>query len=79
MLRKRLTYTLVILTGIVLAHALTLTATTVIKVTVGRPRPDIIDRCQPQSGAMNGVPYGLVTQAICTTALDSSLLRDGFR
>ncbi len=67
------------LLGLILAHALTLTATTIIKVTVGRPRPDVIDRCQPRAGAANGVPYGLVTDAICTVDPSSALIRDGFR
>ncbi|UZJ56893.1 hypothetical protein CBS101457_006213 [Exobasidium rhododendri] len=67
------------LLGFVLSHAITLTATTVVKVTVGRPRPDLIDRCQPRPGSANATPYGLVTQAICTTDLGSHLLRDGFR
>lgn len=33
---------------------------------VGRPRPDLIDRCQPVAGASNGAVYGLATVAICT-------------
>ena len=28
---------------------------------------------------MNASPYGLVTDAICTAALDGSILKDGFR
>jgi diacylglycerol diphosphate phosphatase/phosphatidate phosphatase len=65
--------------GLLLTHAITLTATTVVKVTVGRPRPDLIDRCQPIAGSINAIPYGLVTEAICTTSPDSHLIRDGFR
>jgi len=65
--------------GLVLTHALTLTITTLIKVTVGRPRPDLIDRCQPAAGAMNGSPYGLATQAVCTTPITDHIIRDGFR
>ena len=67
------------LLGFVLANALTLTITTIVKVTVGRPRPDIIARCQPLPGSANGVPYGLVTDAICSVGTDSKILRDGFR
>ncbi|KAI0709298.1 phosphatidic acid phosphatase type 2/haloperoxidase [Earliella scabrosa] len=47
------------------------------KVTVGRPRPDLIDRCQPMAGAVDP-PLGLSTEAICTQT-DVALLRDGFR
>lgn len=65
--------------GIVVTHALTLTATTIIKVTVGRPRPDFIDRCQPVPGSNNAPVYGLATEAICTTDPNSHLLQDGFR
>ncbi|KDN44931.1 acid phosphatase/Vanadium-dependent haloperoxidase [Tilletiaria anomala UBC 951] len=67
------------LLGLILAHALTVTATTIIKVTVGRPRPDVIDRCQPPGEASNASPYGLVTDAICTRPVDSSIITDGFR
>jgi len=64
--------------GNVLSVALTTVITTIVKVMVGRPRPDLLDRCQPSSSASNGIPYGLVTSAICTTA-DMSRLREGFR
>lgn len=67
------------LLGFVLANALTVTITTLIKVTVGRPRPDLIDRCQPIPGSVNRTPYGLVTDAICTVSPDNHTLRDGFR
>lgn len=67
------------LLSFILTHAIVVTATTMLKVTVGRPRPDLIDRCQPAAGSTNRTPYGLATQSICTVALDSSKLRDGFR
>ncbi|KAE8215336.1 hypothetical protein CF327_g1357 [Tilletia walkeri] len=65
--------------GLVLTNALTLTVTTLVKVTVGRPRPDLIDRCQPRQGASNAPVFGLVTQAICTTDITDHIIRDGFR
>jgi diacylglycerol diphosphate phosphatase/phosphatidate phosphatase len=65
------------LLGLVLTHALTITATTLIKVSVGRPRPDIIDRCQPREGAANAPVYGLVTETICTRDLSSHIMSEG--
>lgn len=65
--------------GLILANAITLTATTIIKVCVGRPRPDFLDRCQPRAGATNAPVYGLATEAVCTTDLNSHLIQDGFR
>lgn len=67
------------LLGFILANALTLTVTTIIKVCVGRPRPDLIDRCQPLPGSHNAEPYGLVTDHICSVGVDDKTLRDGFR
>ncbi|CDS01607.1 hypothetical protein [Sporisorium scitamineum] len=67
------------LLGFVLANALTVTVTTLLKTSVGRPRPDVIDRCQPAPGSANAVPYGLVTDIICTVGVNNKTLRDGFR
>ena len=64
--------------GEVLSLALTISVTTIVKVLVGRPRPDILDRCQPVEGAANAIPYGLVTSAICTTD-NLKRLKEGFR
>jgi len=44
----------------------------------GKPRPDLVDRCQPRAGSADGVPYGLVTKSICTQT-DSAIMQDGFR
>jgi diacylglycerol diphosphate phosphatase/phosphatidate phosphatase len=67
------------LLGLVVAHAFALTATTIIKVSVGRPRPDFLDRCQPAPDAQNASPYGLATQSVCRTDVNSHLISDGFR
>ncbi|KAG8727394.1 hypothetical protein FRC12_022538, partial [Ceratobasidium sp. 428] len=64
--------------GLLLGLATTGSLTQVVKVTVGRPRPDLIDRCQPMSGATNMSPYGLVSADICTQT-DHARLKDGFR
>lgn len=67
------------LLGLVLSHAITTTTTTVIKVCAGRPRPDLIARCAPSVGAHDAIPFGLVTDDICTTPADSRIITDGFR
>jgi diacylglycerol diphosphate phosphatase/phosphatidate phosphatase len=64
--------------GCILGLALTGSITNIVKVTVGRPRPDLIDRCQPTPGSQNAPVYGLVTSAICTQT-DESILKDGFK
>lgn len=74
-----------------MAHSVTQLVTTVIKNSVGRPRPDLLDRCQPtfpskssslSSGQVtgpDGLRNGLVTDTICTAPLGSHILTDGFR
>ncbi|KAG8748038.1 hypothetical protein FRC10_009790 [Ceratobasidium sp. 414] len=64
--------------NILLGLATTGSLTQVVKVTVGRPRPDLIDRCQPISGAAGSSLYGLVSANICTQT-DHAKLKDGFR
>jgi len=64
--------------GLALTLSLTIMFTDVIKITVGRPRPDFIDRCQPTSGSHDAPIYGLSTAAICTWS-DHSIIQDAFR
>ncbi|KAJ1310298.1 hypothetical protein OPQ81_007038 [Rhizoctonia solani] len=64
--------------GLLLGLATTGALTQVVKVTVGRPRPDLLDRCQPRAGSQDASVYGLVTADICTTD-DHNRLKDGFR
>ncbi|KAF7322864.1 acidPPc domain-containing protein [Mycena chlorophos] len=61
--------------GLALSLSITGSITQVVKITVGRPRPDILDRCQPPAGTVDPV-FGLSDSSICTTQL---LLEDGFR
>lgn len=55
--------------------ALTLFLTDVIKNAVGRPRPDLLDRCHPKVGTKT---HTLVTIDVCTTP-DGHRLQDGWR
>ncbi|KAF8522303.1 PAP2-domain-containing protein [Hysterangium stoloniferum] len=64
--------------GVLLSLAITGSITNIVKVTVGRPRPDCIDRCQPEAGASDNPVFGLVNATICTQT-DNTILKDGFR
>lgn len=63
--------------GLTFSLVLTGVITQFSKVTVGRPRPDIIDRCQPPAGSVDP-PFGLTNASICTQT-DQVILIDGFR
>ncbi|KAL2814271.1 PAP2-domain-containing protein [Aspergillus granulosus] len=63
--------------GLLLSQAICFVITQALKNACGKPRPDIIDRCQPREGSMDASPYGLSTSSICTG--DPHLLKDGFR
>jgi len=63
--------------GLIFALALTGSVTQFVKITVGRPRPDLIDRCQPPQGLVDPV-FKLTDWTICSQT-DNGILRDGFR
>lgn len=63
--------------GWLLSCSITGAITQFSKITVGRPRPDVIDRCQPIAGAADP-HFGLSTVAICTQT-DTHILTDGWR
>jgi len=63
--------------GLILGLAITGSITQFSKITVGRPRPDIIDRCQPPAGSVDPA-FGLSNATICTQT-NVAMLRDGFR
>lgn len=66
------------LLGLALSLSLTGSVTQFTKLTVGRPRPDILDRCQPIPGSVDPI-YGLSNSSICTTSSDAYIMKDGFR
>ncbi|KAI0453008.1 PAP2 superfamily protein [Xylaria acuta] len=61
--------------GLAIALILTSFLTDIVKNAVGRPRPDLIDRCKPASGTL---PDTLVTFEVCTE-IDHHTLHDGWR
>ncbi|KAF9036663.1 phosphatidic acid phosphatase type 2/haloperoxidase [Panaeolus papilionaceus] len=63
--------------GLVLSLALTGSITQLVKITVGRPRPDVISRCIPKAGSEDP-PLGLSNSTICTQT-NHAILLDGFR
>ncbi|EIN07433.1 PAP2-domain-containing protein [Punctularia strigosozonata HHB-11173 SS5] len=63
--------------GLLLGLALAGSITQFAKVTVGRPRPDVISRCIPAAGSQDP-RFGLSTFKICTQT-DIAILKDGFR
>ncbi|KAE8348050.1 phosphatidic acid phosphatase [Aspergillus coremiiformis] len=62
--------------GLLLSQGLAFLITQVLKTACGKPRPDIIDRCQPAPGSED--PFrGLSNSTICTG--DPAIIKDGFR
>lgn len=64
--------------GLAVSICLSQVFTNVLKITIGRPRPDLLARCTPSADAMDVVPFELSTSSICTQT-DLDLLNDGFR
>lgn len=64
--------------GLLVSLAISGSVTNITKVVVGRPRPDLISRCQPVPGASNAPVFGLVSEAICTQ-LSEKIMNDGWR
>lgn len=63
--------------GLTLSLSMTRIITQFVKVTVGRPRPDLISRCQPVTGSADPL-WGLSTVDVCTQTV-SRILEDGWR
>ncbi|KAI7889802.1 phosphatidic acid phosphatase type 2/haloperoxidase [Mucor mucedo] len=66
------------LLGLALALTMTIMMTDVIKITVGRPRPDMLERCKPPPGIENP-PLHLLNYTICTADPRSYDMIDGFK
>ncbi|KAH8700256.1 PAP2 domain protein [Talaromyces proteolyticus] len=63
--------------GLLLSQGLAFVITQVLKNAAGKPRPDLIDRCQPAPGSQDLPVFGLSNSTICTG--EASLIKDGFR
>ncbi|KKK27025.1 PAP2 domain protein [Aspergillus rambellii] len=63
--------------GLLLSQGLAFVITQVLKNACGKPRPDLIDRCQPRPDSQDLLPWGLSNSTICTG--DPALIKDGFR
>lgn len=64
------------LLALLLSISLATAFTQVTKITVGRPRPDFLDRCKPRDFASH---TGLVNSSVCSANPESYKLIDGFR
>ncbi|KAI5289866.1 hypothetical protein KEM54_003014 [Ascosphaera aggregata] len=64
--------------GLLLAQSSAFIITNALKNACGKPRPDVIDRCQPKPGSQDLPTYGLTNYTICTQT-NKSILNDGFR
>ncbi|RKP14015.1 phosphatidic acid phosphatase type 2/haloperoxidase [Piptocephalis cylindrospora] len=62
--------------GLCTTMTLTLAVTHTLKVSVGRLRPDFLDRCQPREGTVDPA-IGLLSIADVCTQTNESMLRDG--
>lgn len=63
--------------GLMLSVGAAFTITGSLKNAVGKPRPDLIDRCKPDVFE-DPTPFGLSNHSICTQT-DNKILKDGFR
>ncbi|KAL5113902.1 hypothetical protein ACEQ8H_008223 [Pleosporales sp. CAS-2024a] len=64
--------------GLALSVGAAFTITGALKNAIGKPRPDLISRCQIDASKINHGEYALQTVAICTQK-DSYILQDGFK
>ncbi|ERF70227.1 hypothetical protein EPUS_00415 [Endocarpon pusillum Z07020] len=64
--------------GLLLSEGAAFVITGSLKNLCGKPRPDLIARCQPFEGAVDPPVFGLSNSTICTQT-DKAIMADGFR
>lgn len=64
--------------GVLMSYTVSGFITQIVKMAAGRPRPDLIDRCQPYPGAHDAAVYGLSNVSVCTQT-NALKLADGFK
>lgn len=64
--------------GLCLGLSMTIMLTDVIKITAGRPRPDMLSRCNPLPDTVDP-QFGLSSIAVCTTNMNTHIMIDGFK
>lgn len=64
--------------GLLLSSGAAFVITGALKNATGKPRPDLIDRCQPRPGSEDAPVFGLSNSTICTQ-VNHAILKDGFR
>ena len=64
--------------GLLLSEGAAFVITSALKNAAGKPRPDLIDRCQPKAGSVDPPIFGLSNSTICTQQ-NRAILKDGFR
>ncbi|KAJ6576529.1 hypothetical protein DFH09DRAFT_362714 [Mycena vulgaris] len=67
------------LLGLTVSFALVGTFVEIVRISVGRPRPDFIARCNPFENATNGHFFGLANLTVCQTPATDPLIKDGMR
>ncbi|KAJ7030450.1 phosphatidic acid phosphatase type 2/haloperoxidase [Mycena alexandri] len=67
------------LLGLTVSFAVVGTFVELVRITVGRPRPDFIARCDPFANATNGHFFGLANLTVCQTSPTDPLIKDGMR
>ncbi|KAJ7170736.1 phosphatidic acid phosphatase type 2/haloperoxidase [Mycena crocata] len=67
------------LLGLTVSFSLIGTFVEIVRISIGRPRPDFIARCNPFDNATNAHLFGLANLTVCQTPVTDPLIKDGMR